>query len=63
VLVLPELVLALLGWATDAAWLGWLSLAIGLALGSTLLVIGIVWGGRIMDARGPELLASLVKQK
>ncbi len=63
ILILPELVLALLGWATDSLLLGWLSLAVGLGLGSTLLVVAIRLGGRIMDDRGPELLTSLMAQK
>jgi len=63
VLVLPELVLALLGFATDNVALGVASLGVGLALGGGLLTLGVRLGGRILDARGPELLAQLQNQK
>ena len=63
VLVLPELALALASFATgDPLW-GWLSIPVGLGLGTVLLVTGVRVGGRILDARGPELLAQLQRQK
>jgi len=63
VLVLPELLLAIVGFATgDGVW-GWLALAVALVLGSTLLALGVHFGGRILDARGPELLAKLQVQR
>ncbi|CAD6011494.1 transporter [Agreia sp. COWG] len=59
VLVLPETVLAVVGFVTgDAIW-GWLALVVGLLLGSVLLVIGVRVGGAVLDRRGPELLVQL----
>ena len=63
ILILPELVLAIVGFVLDNVVLGWLSLVVGLVLGSTLLVIGVRQGGAILDRRGPDLLAQLQKQK
>ena len=63
VLAMPEMILALLGSATDQPLLGWLALIVGLGLGSGLLVGGIHWGGKILDARGTELLVQLQRQK
>ncbi|ANJ28205.1 transporter [Agromyces aureus] len=63
VLVLPELVLAIVGFATGQVVYGWISLALGIVLGSVLLVIGIRVGGDIYDRRGPELLAALQRLK
>ncbi|GAB3618042.1 hypothetical protein GCM10027416_25990 [Okibacterium endophyticum] len=59
VLVLPELVLAIVGFVTGAQLLGWLSLVAGIVLGLLFLVLGVRIGGRIVDRRGPELLAQL----
>jgi ABC-2 type transport system permease protein len=63
VLILPEGVLALIGFITGNMIWGWASLLVGLALGGALLVIGVRWGGAIVDRRGPELLAQLQAQK
>lgn len=63
ILVLPEFILALVGWGLGEPLLGWLSLLVGLVLGAVLLVVGIRVGGRILDRRGPELLAQLQRQK
>ena len=63
VLTLPEVVLALVGFATDNLVLGFASIAVGLALGSAFLTMGVRLGGRILDKRGPELLAQLQNQK
>lgn len=62
VLVLPELLLAVAGFA-GWAWAGWASLAVALVLGSVLLVIGVRYGGSILDSRGPALLSQLQAQK
>jgi ABC-2 type transport system permease protein len=62
-LVLPETILAIVGFVTgDALW-GWASLLVGLVLGSVFLVIGVRWGARILDRRGPEMLVQLHAQK
>jgi len=62
-LCLPELVLAVVSFATGETLYGWLALAVGIVLGTALLVIGVRWGGRILDRRGPELLVQLQRQK
>jgi ABC-2 type transport system permease protein len=36
---------------------------VGIGLGAILLVIGVRWGGAILDRRGPDLLAQLQAQK
>lgn len=63
ILVVPELALALVGFATGTALFGWLALVVALALGGALLGIGVRVGGRILDARGPALLVQLQNQK
>ena len=63
ILLVPELVLAIIGFVTgDALW-GWLALVVAAVLGTILLVIGVRVGGSLVDLRGPELLGSLQKQK
>ncbi len=42
-------------------WQDWLVLAVGLVWGVGLLVVGVVVGGKVMDARGPAILLSLRK--
>jgi ABC-2 type transport system permease protein len=63
ILVVPELALAIVGFATGAVLFGWLALVVALVLGGALLVIGVRVGGRILDARGPALLVQLQNQK
>jgi ABC-2 type transport system permease protein len=63
ILSLPEIIAALLGFATDQPLLGWLALFLGVCLGAGLLTIGIRWGGKILDQRGAELLVQLQAQK
>jgi ABC-2 type transport system permease protein len=63
VLVLPELVLAVVGSATDVALLGWIGLVVGIGLGSVLLVAGIRLGGAQIDRAAPELLQKLARQR
>jgi ABC-2 type transport system permease protein len=63
VLVLPELVLAFIGFATGQAFYGWIALAVAVVVGAVLLAVGIRVGGSILDRRGPELLARLQRQK
>lgn len=58
ILILPELAFAILAFA-GFYWAGWVALAIALVLGSALLALGVRFGGRIMDARAPELLSRL----
>jgi ABC-2 type transport system permease protein len=56
---LPELALGLVALAQGSVLLGVLALLVGVLLGGALLVVGVVRGGRSLDARGPELLARL----
>ncbi|WP_235480818.1 hypothetical protein [Agromyces sp. Leaf222] len=63
ILVLPELVFAIIGFTTGQVVYGWISLVLGIVLGTVLLVVGIRVGGRTLDRRGPELLAQLQRQK
>ncbi|THG33515.1 transporter [Naasia lichenicola] len=58
-LVLPELALTIVNLITgDVVW-GWASLVVGVALGLVLVSVGIRIGGRVLDARGVDLLAQL----
>ncbi|WP_343925135.1 transporter [Rhodoglobus aureus] len=63
ILALPEMILALLGFAIDQPILGWIALVVGVGLGMGLLIIGVRWGGKILDQRGAELLVQLQRQK
>ena len=56
---IPEIALAIAALVTGSALLGWLTLVVGVGLGTALLFVGIDRGGRSLDARGPELLSSL----
>ncbi|MFP3467054.1 transporter [Leifsonia sp. SIMBA_070] len=61
VLSLPEIVLFVVSLVTrEAAW-GWIGLVVSLVLGVVLLVVGVRLGGRVLDARAPELLLQLRK--
>ncbi|MEZ0449294.1 hypothetical protein [Cellulomonas sp. ICMP 17802] len=59
-LSLPEIVLAVLAVGRDSAALGWLTLAVGVVLGSVLLTIGVRVGGRTLDRTAPDLLRRIV---
>jgi ABC-2 type transport system permease protein len=61
VLCLPEIVLLIVSLVTREAIWGWLGLAAGIVLGAVLLVVGVRVGGRVLDARAPELLLQLRK--
>jgi ABC-2 type transport system permease protein len=63
VLVIPELVLAIVGFVTGEPLWGYLSIVVAIVLGGVLLLVGIRLGGRILERRGPELLAALQQQK
>ncbi len=62
-LSLPAAGLALTNVLTgDAVW-GWLALVVGIGLGALFLVLGMRWGGRLVDQRGPELLQQVMSYK
>jgi ABC-2 type transport system permease protein len=62
-LMIPEVVLAIIALVTGNQLFGLLSLVVALPLGTVLTIVGINVGGRILDRRGPELLARLRAQK
>lgn len=54
-----------IGTAVAAIWdprLGWVSLAIGLAIGALAIWVGVRIGGRALDRRWPELLAAVSRE-
>ena len=57
---LPEIALAVVAVGTGSVGLGMVALVVGIALGSWLLVVGIRRGGRTLDRRAPDLLATMV---
>ncbi|MGL4338847.1 MAG: hypothetical protein ACRCSP_00275 [Rhodoglobus sp.] len=57
VITLPVVLLATLPAADAGNVGGWLALIVGILIGSTVLVAGVLWGARILSARGPELLS------
>jgi ABC-2 type transport system permease protein len=59
-LSLPEIALAVLAVGAGSVGLGFAALVVGVVLGSLLLVGGIRRGGRTLDRRAPELLATMV---
>lgn len=56
VVTVPTLVLAALGFLVGSE-IHWAALVLGIATGVAGLILGIRWGGRIFERRGPELLA------
>jgi len=40
-------------------WAGWVALPVALACGLLAVWLGITWGGRLIDRRWPEVLASV----
>jgi ABC-2 type transport system permease protein len=60
VLGLPELALAGFAIGTGSMVFGLIAMVVGLALGATVLIVGIRLGGRTLDRNAPELLAQLV---
>ena len=61
-LTLPELVLVALQLSTGQPGYGVAALAVGLLLGTALLVLGVRRGGARLDVGGPELLQRLHRQ-
>lgn len=59
-LSLPEIVLGVIAVRGGSAALGWVTLAVGLVLGSVLLALGVRIGGRTLDRTGPDLLRRIV---
>lgn len=55
----PVVVLALAGFITGAVPLGWITFAVGLVWGCGAVVGGVLLGGIMLDARGPEVLSRL----
>lgn len=63
VLLLPEVALAIAYLVTGDALFGWLTLAVGVLLGGSLLIGGISLGGKWYDRRAPELLQAVSVNK
>ena len=61
VLCLPEGALLVVSLVTQQVVWGWVGLAVGAVLGVVLLAVGVRVGGRLLDARAPELLVQLGK--
>ncbi len=59
VLASPALVLATISFVAASALYGWLSLAVGIAVGTAVMIAGVAVGGRTLDRTGPELLAKI----
>ncbi len=59
-MALPEVVLGALSFAWSSPVLGWVGLLVGLVLGTLLTVVGVRWGGHLLDRRAPVLLQRLV---
>lgn len=47
--------------AASSAVLAWLTLGAGVAVGVVVLLIGIAWGGSIVDRRSPEILELVLR--
>jgi ABC-2 type transport system permease protein len=60
VLSAPAIGLGLLA-IGGAGWAAWASLAAGVVVGVLVLWLGTVWGGRVFERRGPELLAAALR--
>lgn len=63
VLSAPAIVVGLIGYFTASTSLSWIALALGVVLGTAVLVAGILIGGRMLDRTGPALLARLKAMK
>lgn len=59
VVALPTLGLVIGSLVADLPWLSWLAIPVAGASGAVALVAGVRMGGRLMDRRGPELLAAI----
>ncbi|WP_111721332.1 transporter [Homoserinimonas sp. OAct 916] len=62
VLIVPEMVLAIIGFTLQSQTFGWITLAVGVVLGGGVLLAGIRIGGALLERRGPELLQQLARQ-
>lgn len=60
VLAAPALAFAALGMLLDSRWYVW-SLLAGVTVGLATLAVGVLWGARIFDRRGPELIAAALQ--
>lgn len=60
-LAIPELVIAIVGFASGSVALGVVALLVGLVAGSAVAILGIRLGGTMLDRRAPELLTKLTR--
>jgi len=56
VLSSPALVLAAIGAFAGLPVLAWLSVVVAAVVGVAAMIAGVVWGGRVLDRTGPDLL-------
>lgn len=57
---LPAGIFGALGLLVDPAWHA-MAFAAGVGLGVLVLALGVWWGGRVFDNRGPEMLAAALR--
>ena len=62
-LVLPTVVLVVVSITAQSSTIGWWALVTGLVSGAGSLVLGIRLGGRIYDARAPELMQRVLANR
>jgi ABC-2 type transport system permease protein len=62
-LLIPATVLAVLSLVFSSALFGWLTLLVGVVLGTVFLVVGLRVGGAQLDRRAPDLLVRLKAQR
>lgn len=60
-LTLPEVVLAIVSFATGSVVIGVISLIVGVIWGALVTILGIRIGGKTLDRRAPELLTQLTR--
>lgn len=56
VLAAPALVLSFTGMASGSPTTGWIALLVALAVGTGVIIAGVLVGGRTLDRTGPDLL-------
>ncbi len=60
VLSIPVLALGAVAVFAEVSVAGWATLVVGLVIGVAAVLLGVRWGARIYDQRGPEILQQLL---
>jgi ABC-2 type transport system permease protein len=55
--------LGIIAIVTGSLVLGLINLVVGLVAGVLFMLIGIRWGGAVLDRRAPDLLQQLMRQR